>query len=590
MDIRRDRQGQGIERGQQGQAAASDPNAWKLSTPAKVVVRVAGKEISHQLEGIVLEQSVDNHHKLSVRIAQTEASISDENFTNLEGFTSFLGESVSLTVEPTGGLVDSSRQLAFSGIVTEVRLDNSIDGLNKVVLVGSSPTIALDGGRNNRFIKDMKASDVIAASLSTYQITVGDVETTDKDMSFCAQYRETDYEFIMRLAAANGLFACYDGEEFNLCKPGASDQEELVWRESLGAFALGFGTQSQEFHAAVYDYEQPETFDRDSSSVPMQAALSSLSKLSPDASKKIYTESGFSTSVNTASDMQSLDKVLGRDRSRAMGRMIRATGESNIPAVKVGHCVKISGMAELNGSYWVEKITHTFGENGYHNKFECTPVDMAFPQSRPSKGGFAKLQSAIVVDNVDPDQLGRVKVKFPWSNEEETLWIRLATPHAGEERGWYSVPELNDEVIVGFEHGSASYPVALGALYNGKSKPAADAPNADNNIKSFVSRSGNQIVFSDEDGAEEIRIVTSGEKNQIVMKVDGPTISIVCDGGDISLKGNNIKLEADQAIELKAGSDLIMEGSTDVEVKAGANCKIEGSAQVEVKGGMIKLN
>ncbi len=590
MDISRNRQRQNIEREPQGQTQAADPGAWKLSTSAEVVVRIAGKEISHQIDGIVLEQSVDNHHKLTVRIAQAEASISDEAFSNLQDYTGFLGESVSLTIEPTGGIVDSSRQLAFSGIVTEVRLDNSIDFLNKVTVVASSPTIALDGGRNNRFHKDVRASDAMAATLNKYQITVGKVETTDRVMSFCAQYHETDYEFVMRLAAANGLFACYDGEEFSICKPSASDQEELVWRESLGAFVLGLGTQSQEFNAAVYNYELPDTFDRDSGSLPMQAALSNLSRLSPDASKKIYTESGFSTSVNSVADMQSLDKVLGQDRSRAMGRMIRATGESDIPAVKVGHCVKISGMAELNASYWVEKITHTFDESGYHNEFECTPVDMAFPQSRPSTGGFARLQSATVVDNKDPDQLGRVKVTFPWSKSEDTLWIRLATPHAGEERGWYSVPEIDDEVLVGFEHGSASCPVALGALYNAKSKPAADAPDDDNNIKSFVSRSGNQIVFSDADGSEEIRIVTKDQKNQIVMKVDGPTISIICDGGDISLQGNNIIFEADQAIEFKAGTDLKMEGSANVETKAGANYKIEGGAQVEVKGGMIKLN
>jgi len=104
--------------------------------------------------------------------------------------------------------------------------------------------------------------------------------------------------------------------------------------------------------------------------------------------------------------------------------------------------------------------------------------------------------------------LGRIKVKFPWLESEETIWIRLLTPHAGQDRGWYAIPEIGDEVLVGYEFGNPRYPVALGALYNKDSAPPATAGTSENNIKLFRTKGGNQIEINDESGAEAISITT----------------------------------------------------------------------------------
>jgi type VI secretion system secreted protein VgrG len=571
------------------QQGSAQSGGAKIKTPAEAVVRIAGAEIKYQIAGIVLEQLIDGHHQLSVRVKQEATASGDTQFSNINQYTGFLGESISFAVKPTGQVVDASRELAFTGLVTEVRLENAIDGLNSIVIIGTSPTIALDGARMNAFYFDQKASDIISATLQKYPITAGTVEASAKAMSFCVQYRETDYDLVKRLAAGCGLFALYDGTEFQLVKASSKAQETLAWRETLGAFSLGLGTAQKEYQSAVFHYEQSATFDRDSKSVPLQSALSNLSKKSPDASDKIYKKSGFSVTVSAAADMQALDDAVSRDRGSALGRMIRAVGESNVPSVRVGRCVKITGMAELDGSYWVQQVTHTLDDSGYSNRFVCSPLDMASPQPWAGDAPRVGLQTAIVVDNNDPEKLGRIKVKFPWSGADQTVWIRLATPYAGAERGWYSLPEVADEVLVGFEHGSPSLPVAFGALYNKNSKTAPDMYNKDNNNKVFVSRGGSQIFFSDEAGKETIRICTAKSKNSLVMEMAGPSITIES-AGDITIKGANITIDASKELLLKSGADLKAKAGANMANEASANCDIKASGQVNVKGAMINLN
>jgi uncharacterized protein involved in type VI secretion and phage assembly len=288
--------------------------------------------------------------------------------------------------------------------------------------------------------------------------------------------------------------------------------------------------------------------------------------------------------------------------------MVTCYGQSNVPKVSVGHCVKIKGMDKFDESYWVKAIKHVFEESGkYHNTFICSPIDISYPERRPmaevleeaekpitlaqhralvqepeikKKARFSGLHSAQVIDNKDPDGLGRIKVQYPWS-ESETVWIRFVVPYAGESRGWFSLPEIGDEVIVGYEFGDPDYPIALGSVYNNESKPPGDSEGNNCDIKMLETRAGNQIVFNDADGSEEIRISMSDGKNGIVMQLSGPTISISSDGGDISIKSNNIKFESDAEITLKAGSNI--------NIEAGANLKLKGTAQLSAEGGMTTV-
>jgi uncharacterized protein involved in type VI secretion and phage assembly len=220
-----------------------------------------------------------------------------------------------------------------------------------------------------------------------------------------------------------------------------------------------------------------------------------------------------------------------------------------------------------------------------------------------------------VVDTDDPERLGRVKVKFHWnvkagSKAEPEIWVRVLTPHAGENKGFFCLPEVDDEVLIGYEQGNPSLPLILGSLYNGKDIPPVDHPvgwdGSTNNLKLFRTKSGNEIYFSDTDGSEALVILQKDNTNVITLTLDGPKI-VIESQGDISLSGKNIslestsgditlksaaaiKVESTQDTEIKAGGNLKSEGGINYDIKAGLNATVEGGAIVTVKGSLVKIN
>ena len=189
----------------------------------------------------------------------------------------------------------------------------------------------------------------------------------------------------------------------------------------------------------------------------------------------------------------------------------------------------------------------------------------------------------IVTNNQDPDNMGRVKVKFPWlSDTDESYWARLATPMAGKDRGIYVLPDIDDEVLIAFEHGDVRFPYVLGALWNGQDTPPEQNSDGKNNIRMIKSRSGHIIRLNDEEGKETIEIIDKSGKNSIAIDTANNAIAITSDK-DITLKATNgtIKLEA-QKVEIKS--------STDTKIEASAGMDIKATGTMNVRGATINLN
>ena len=548
----------------------------------------------------MLDQFIDEHHVLKIRVRQVGKKKEEKDFEDPGMYTAFLGKSISLTISPSDETTSSgsagASKLEFIGIVTEVRILNSIHSINNVLLTCHSPTVTMDGAELNTFQNDKKVSDIIGSIVSGYPITPGKIESTDRNLRFSVQYRETDYRYILRLASLSGKFALYDGKEFRVTSSSSSDPAVVNWRKDLGLFTTGFGTAPMEYTADVYNYEQKKTYSQDSKSVSQNSSLSESSKKAPDASGKIYERASYAD-IEPVEDARSLDETLDLKRSQAKGKMVLCKGESTSPEVLVGRCVKIVGMDKLDGLYWVNWVQHVFDESGkYHNEFRCTPLDLAYPAPASERERLTQLQPAVVVDNNDPDKLGRVKVSFPWSGSEQTPWARFVTFHAGKDWGAFCLPEVGDEVLTGFEFGNPDLPVVLGSLYNKENKPLSKTGSEENLVKCLTTKSGNEIFFNDKSGSEELIITMKGGKNQIVMALSGPSISIKSDG-DVTVEGKNISVKADEKVsiesgkdlEVKAGGNLTLEASGNLKSKATGNLDAEGM-MVNVKGTPINLN
>lgn len=189
----------------------------------------------------------------------------------------------------------------------------------------------------------------------------------------------------------------------------------------------------------------------------------------------------------------------------------------------------------------------------------------------------------VVTNNQDPDGLGRVKVKFPWlSDTEESFWARVASPMAGKERGFFFLPEVEDEVLVSFEHGDVRFPFVLGALWNGQDKPPEKNEDGKNNARTIKSRSGHIIRLDDKSNGEKIEIIDSSGNNKIVIDAVNNRIEITSDK-DITLSApkGTIKLDA-QKIEIKS--------SANAKIEAGAGMDVKATGQMNVKGATVNIN
>lgn len=219
---------------------------------------------------------------------------------------------------------------------------------------------------------------------------------------------------------------------------------------------------------------------------------------------------------------------------------------------------------------------------------------------------FYGVSVGIVTNNKDPEGLGRVKVKFPWLSEtEESYWARILTLMAGNDRGIYFLPEVNDEVLVAFEHGDMAFPYILGALWNGQDKPPGKNDDGKNNQRIIKSRSGHTIVLDDTKGEEKILIQDKTGKNQIAIDSKNNTMNIKVEkdltietkgkiilkssDDDISIECKNLSIKTQQNYQLEAGSSCTIKAKSKYELEAKSGLSIKCAAGVKVNDGSLEV-
>ncbi|MCB0967702.1 MAG: hypothetical protein KDB37_12775 [Ilumatobacter sp.] len=324
-----------------------------------------------------------------------------------------------------------------------------------------------------------------------------------------------------------------------------------------------------------------------------------------------------------AEDASKMAKAI--DRRLRIGDVI---GQITVVAdhrLQPGKLVKLDGVGDtFAGKYIISDVTHRLGDldGSATTEFRIGPPDMSLDQLLGDDdriGGRAPegVTIGIVTESKDPDNLGRVRVKLPLlSDQLQTGWIRTASVGSGTDRGIVFVPEVNDEVLVAFEHGELNRPYVIGALWN---KPGSAFQGAANDNKTderrLVSRLGSAIRFVDKDSGDAtsgISIEMDGAKTKIFMGYKQVTIetqgrpleikngkaSIKMENDDITITANNITIDAKQKLDvkstmdttIKAGQNATIEASVQLNAKSNAGTTVESSAITTVKGSMVQVN
>jgi uncharacterized protein involved in type VI secretion and phage assembly len=211
-------------------------------------------------------------------------------------------------------------------------------------------------------------------------------------------------------------------------------------------------------------------------------------------------------------------------------------------------------------------------------------ADPCQPSQNPSNpgGGFVKgIAIALVTQNKDPEGLCRVKVRYPWHDKPaDSYWARLTMPMAGKDRGLVLIPEVGDEVVVGFEREDLRFPYVLGALWNGQDKPPIANDDGKNDKRILKSRKKHYLLF--DDGTQGVVELAHEKGRKVVFDDTGIVMQ--------DERGNIFKIESNSgAITIEAKGQLKITGAA-ISIEATGTMDLKSGATLSVRGSLVNIN
>jgi phage protein D len=446
--------------------------------------------------------------------------------------------------------------------------------------------------RKTRTFQQVSASDMIKKIASESNLTAK-ATTTSVVHEFFQQSNETDWEFAWRLALMHDFEIVVDDKalEFRPANKATGNPTTLKWQAGLISFRPRISGVQQATTVNV------RAWDPKAKANVSGSAASAVTSSQPGLDRaKVANDLGGGTTAVTdrvATTAGEANALAASTLNRLADAYYEADGLAyGSPEIKAGSKVKIEGVGQnFAGTFTVTSSTHSYrGSSGYQTAFQISGRSSRtlLELMRPAKprDWSASLVVGVVTNNNDPEKLGRLRVKYPsLSDSEESAWARVATPSAGNARGLLMLPQPNEEVIIGFEHGDTRRPIVVGSVFNGKDKPGDDL---------LQNRDGSLAVLSNEKvhmHSNKDFEIKSDEKMVIEVKKD-KTEKI---GGDYkneakgsgTLKGQEYTIEAGSSLTIK-GSSISVKASGSLELK-GSTVTIDGSGGVNIKGSMINL-
>ena len=559
---------------------------------------------------LVISQHVDWHHSFELRVPVKTLEKAQGTF--ISDSRDLIGKPIKVGIKSQ---IDKQEvENFFRGIITEVSISKYLGADNEVVLRGQSPTILLEDGPHCATFAEMTVKDIANQVLSPYaqNILKSDVAPEkNPTLLYLVQYNESNFHFLNRVAAHYGEWIYYDGMTF-LFGRKKEDAIPLHLGKNLFNFDLGLKMAPSRFKLKAYDYVKNELHESPSSDATVNGLDPNFGDFLLTESEKLFGQTPQLPVRQFIEEKPQLDEMALVRKSYIANDMVHANGVSDNIQLKVGSSITVSGNegdflkkggSEDYGKYVIVALSHRIdGDGNYQNHFEAIPDSVQIPpRNGHIKQPMCEPQYATVKENIDPDEMGRIRVQFPWqTGNEMTPWVRQIHPHAGGDHGFYFIPEVGDEVFVGFEHNNADKPYIMGALYHGNIKPSS-WQDPENNIKAIKTKSGNEIQLIDEGGKEEIKIINPGGENSLSMTLgDGGKITINgC--GDVNISAKNSMSLSATDITISASNDLKLNSknmTTNVDenqettagqaiaVSAGTNYDLTGGQNITVSAGM----
>ncbi|MEO0755748.1 MAG: VgrG-related protein [Cyanobacteria bacterium J06648_16] len=624
---------------------------------AKPTLKIGGqdyskKEVAEDIIQIVVEESLHLPGMFTLIIRNDYYGGADDHkvWEHEDLFTIGTAIEIGFSASTTddGDFDDENKGTVIKGEITAIETHFTSQSQAPIIVRGYDESHRLHRGRHSRSFQNKKDSDIVKTIATEAGISTGTVDSSGGpygygdiggSSGYVFQQNQTNMEFLRERAARHGFELFLQDSKLYFRKPSSATTLNLEWLKDIHSFRVRVSSAEQVSSVEVrgWDYSKKKVIsekitstskvltDTDQGSGKKTASSFNNKPKSPSL---VMVDQPISQSTEAKALAQALFDELGGEFAQADAR-----GEGN-PKIRPGRLVKLSGMGSYSGSYYITETRHLYHERIYTTEFSVRGLRggdlLQTLETRNSLQPGQTLIAGIVADNNDPKGWGRVRVKLPSLTEDHmSNWARIVTVGAGGTRGVDWLPEVNDEVLVGFEHGDIHRPYIIGGVWNGTDKPPEKPENAiaDGKVrlKTIKTRQGHIVQFIEEDKGDSkqgLYITTAGgqkltfndtekfielknkeghqlkldQKNkkvelktknghQITMDDDGKKVDVVSTGSLNAKSGKNGKSEK---ININGG-EITLTGATKITLKVGGNSVVISSTGVTISGTQVNI-
>ena len=581
-----------------------------MPTEAKLMdhlfIKVDGNDLPAEMMDDLIEVTVDSSLHLPDMFT---IHLHDEELEWIDEGLFALGKEVEISALPEEG---GTSRVLMKGEITALEPDFG-EGTHLTLLVrGYDRSHRLHRGTHSQAYLQVTDSD-LASRIAQEAGLRAQVDPTTEVYDHVLQHNQTHMEFLSERARRIGYeFFVEDRTLYFREPPDNGGPLELEWGQQLLSFRprLTLVEQVDEIIVRGWDPKdrrviigrarrgqaEPEIGQDGSGAELASAAFSSARRVVVDRS------------VHSQAEADTLAQAICDELS---GAFIEAEGMCyGQPELRAGKFIRLTALGQrFSGTYFVTAATHiyragaaymtAFSIHGRRPETLYALVERAPEEANGWKGPVVGL----VTNNNDPEGRGRVKVKFPWlSDDVESDWARVLGVGGGPDRGFYCLPEVNDEVLVVFEHGDVGRPYVIGGLWNGQDQPPLPIRQALENGKVrqrvFKTRAGHTLTFTD--GTDEGVVLETAGGHRLTLADEQRKVILETSGGQVLTlddSRNEVQLESRGNMTLKGGANLTIEATGSLTLKgqtfslnANAMGEVKAGATLDVRGALVKIN
>ena len=529
-----------------------------MSIPFNPITISVGKKSLSSFISLQIEQNIGKHHRFQMAVELETGS--NRYVHNINSSKKWLGESI---------VVKAANTPIFVGVVTNVQLHREGSDFGCIIVSGYSATYRMETAHSCFSWNDRTIGDVVKKLCEQAKVQLELNPAFKETKDFICQYEESDFDFIRRLAHQYQEWMYFDGTKLIFGKPRKlADPIRLEYGTTLSSLDIGLQTLARS--EQVFSYHSGADREMQRMTPDLAYGHDKLAGEAFRASLGMFSKPARQHALPRISNETELVNYMGRKQAAETAETHYITAESQVPTLRVGSVIslyssfleRVGNLSEESlGDFIIIEITHEVSQGSYYkNRFKAIPATIKALPSPKVRMPLAETQMATVLSNADPQGKGRVRVRMNWQTDGmQTGWVRVMTPDGGSSddvksnRGFVFIPEVGDQVLLGFRHGDPARPYVMGSLFNGTTGRGGLEGN---HMKSLTTRSGHTIKLNDS------------------LSSLGITIK--------DIKGNSIHIDS-------VGDDIIINAKRNITINAGETFTVNArEMEVNIDGDIIE--